>query len=326
VSHANGTFRHCACLYEDDEQFLAAAVPFLTEGLESGQRSLAVTTPHQRALLGAALGARSESVDYADSASFGGVPPRYLAACHRYWKGGAGVRILAGPLWAGRSAREITAWTLMEAALNVTLASTSISMMCSYDAAALGQDIIVNALRTHPERAAGAARSPSAGYSDPAEFARSFGAAPLPDPPATAEAFEFDGDLRELRRFIAGSAVARGMAGGGAQMLVLAASEIGAYLKNRWPASTAVRVWEQQAAAVCDFRQPGGSVTDPFLALRPAGLVPGDGDGLWLANQICDWMEIRPAATGGCAIQMQVPGSQETTGAHPGSPRISDSG
>lgn len=334
MSDAKGTFGHCACLYEHDEQFLAAAVPFLIEGLELGQRALAVGTPRHLALLGPALGARGKDVDYADSAAFGHLPPRYLAACHRYWKGGPGVRILAEPLGAGRSASEITAWTRMEAALNVTFASTSISMMCSYDARALHRDVIANALRTHPERAAGADRSPSAGYTDPAEFARSFGAVPLPDPPATAASFDFDGDLRDLRRFIAGSAAARGLAAGRAQLLVLAASEIGAYLKNRWPASTAVRVWEHQAAAVCDFRQPGGSITDPFLGLRPAGLVPGDGDGLWLANQICDWMEIRPAATGGCAIQMQVsgdqeaqpPGDQETAGSEPGNARIGDPG
>jgi hypothetical protein len=89
-------------------------------------------------------------------------------------------------------------------------------------------------------------------------------------------------------------------------MLILAVSEVGAYLKNQGPGAAAVRAWEQPGAVVCDFRQPGTSISDPFLGLRPASLEPGADDGLWLANQICDWMDIRSDADG-CAIQLQVP-------------------
>jgi hypothetical protein len=38
--------------------------------------------------------------------------------------------------------------------------------------------------------------------------------------------------------------------------------------------------------------------------------VPGDGDGLWLANQICDWMDIRSDPEG-CSIQLQIPSSHD---------------
>ena len=36
------------------------------------------------------------------------------------------------------------------------------------------------------------------------------------------------------------------------------------------PGGAAVRTWEQPGAVVCDFRQPGGSIGDPFLGLRRA--------------------------------------------------------
>jgi hypothetical protein len=352
VSHPEGAFEHCACIYSGDAQFLDTAVPFLAAGLELGQPVLAVTTPAHLELLGAALGARSGEVDYADSASFHRQAARRVAAFHRYWKGSrgaaagalgtagtpgataaargsrpggpGGVRILAEPVWAGRSAREITAWTRMEAALNVTLAPAGISMLCPYDASSLDTGIVANALHTHPVQAAGLLRTPSAGYADPADFARSCDTAPLPAPPATAEAFDFDGDLRGLRRFVAASAAAHGMADDRAGMLVLAVSEVGAYLKSRCPASAAVRTWGQQGAVACDVWQPGGGICDPFLGLRPAELVPADGDGLWLAHQICDWMDIRSSARG-CAIQMQVQGSGDARGttARPGRPGIS---
>jgi len=316
VSRAEGAFEHWACIYDDDSQFLETVLPFLADGLALGEPVLVVTTAANLELLGAALGERSAEVDYAESAFFGRRPPRRVGAFYRYWKGGQDisggrrVRIVAEPVWSGRSAREITAWTRMESALNVTLASTSISMICPYDARTTDAHILADALRTHPAQVAGSRHSPSPQYTDPAAFARSCDARPLAQPPEGAETFGFDGDLRALRRFIAGSAGAHGVSGDRADMLVLAVSEIGAYLKSQWPASATVRTWEQPGSIVCDFRQPGAIISDPFLGLRPAELVPGDGDGLWLANQICDWMEIRSDAAGS-TIQLQIPSSHD---------------
>jgi hypothetical protein len=316
VSRAEGAFEHRACIYDDDSRFLDTALPFLADGLALGEPVLAVTTPANLELLDAALGERSSDVDYAQSAFFGHRPPRRVAAFYRYWQGGQGsqrggrVRILAEPVWAGRSAREITAWTRMEAALNVTLASTSISMICPYDARTTDAGILADALRTHPVQITGSRQGPSPQYADPAGFARSCDTRPLSQPPDGTPSFDFDGDLRSLRRFIVAGASAHGLAGDRADMLVLAVSEVGGYLKNRWAAGATVQTWEQPGGIVCDFRQPGASIDDPFLGLRPAELVPGDGDGLWLANQICDWMDIRSDAEG-CTIQLQVPSSHD---------------
>ena len=287
------TFEHWACVYRDDQQLLQTAVPFLAGGLEAGEPVLAVTSRANLGLIGAALGERAGEVDYAESAFFGRRPPQRVAAFYRYWTRhadarrdgrtgrSAGVRILAEPVWAGRSAREVAAWTRMESALNVALAPASISMVCPYDTSTLDPGIVADALRTHPAQIAGSDLSPSA-------------------------EFGFDGSLRGLRRFIASRADAYGVAGDRAEMLILAVSEVGAYLKNQGRGTATVRTWEQPGAVVCDFCQPGTSISDPFLGLRPASLEPGAGDGLWLANQLCDWMEIRPGAEG-CTIQLQVP-------------------
>jgi MEDS: MEthanogen/methylotroph, DcmR Sensory domain len=308
-----GTFEHWACVYDDDQQLLQTAVPFLARGLAAGEPVLAVTSRANLELIGSALGERAGAVDYAESAFFGRRPPQRVAAFYRYWArhvgdggGSTRVRILAEPVWAGRSAREVAAWTRMESALNVALAPASISMICPYDTRTLDPGIIADALRTHPARIAGPDLSPSAEFTDPAQFVRSCDTGPLAQPPANATEFGFDGSLRGLRQFIASRADAYGVAGDRAEMLILAVSEVGAYLKNQGPGTAAVRAWEQPGAVVCDFRQPGTSIGDPFLGLRPASLEPGAGDGLWLANQICDWMEIRSGAEG-CAIQLQVP-------------------
>ncbi len=316
------TFEHQACIYGSDRQFLAMALPFFESGLSNGEPVLAVTTPANLELISSALGDRGE-VDYAESAFFGRRPPQRMAAFHRYWRRHAGadngtqVRVLAEPVWAGRSAREVAAWTRMESALNVALAGTSVFMICPYDTRVTAPEIVAAARRTHPALADGPHASTSPDYADPTAFADEWDTGPLPDPPASAVVFEFDGDLRGLRRFITSRAAAHGLTGERVGLLVQAAGEVGTFLKNRSPASAAVRTWEHADAVVCDFRQPGGSVGDPFLGLRPAELDPRPGDGLWLTGQICDWIDIRSGADGP-TIRLQVPGRRNAEAAEQG--------
>ena len=318
-----GTFRHQACIYGSDQQFLEMAVPFVDQGLARGEPVLTVTTPANLALVSSALGPRAGDVDYAESAFFGRRPPQRVAAFHRYWKrhapaGGQGqVRVIAEPVWAGRSAREIAAWTRMEAALNVAMAGTSIFMICPYDTRIAGPDIIAGSRRTHPAQMDGSRSSTSADYADPAAFARTCDTGLLAEPPASAAAFQLDGNLRGLRQFIASRAAAYGLTRDRAAMLVQACGEVGSYLKGLAAGGATVRAWEQPGAVVCDFCQPLTSISDPFLGLRPAELEPGPGDGLWLASQICDWVEIRNSADS-CTIRLQVPSRRDEEMAQPG--------
>ncbi len=176
-SQAARTFDHQACLYGSDRQFLEMALPFLETGLANGEPVLAVTTPANLELIGSALGTRADDVDYAESAFFGRRPPQRIAAFHRYaqrhapGRDGAQVRILAEPVWTGRSAREIAAWKRMESALNVALAETSIHMICPYDTRITGLGIVDSARRTDPALAHGPDAIPNPDYADPATFA-----------------------------------------------------------------------------------------------------------------------------------------------------------
>jgi hypothetical protein len=82
-------------------------------------------------------------------------------------------------------------------------------------------------------------------------------------------------------------------------------------------------MWEQPGAVVCDFRQTRASNdrasndSDPFLGLRPAELKPEPGDGLWLAGQICDWIEIRSGQDSG-VIRLHVASRHNEEMAQPG--------
>jgi len=82
---AGGPFQHWACVYDDDQQLVDTAAPFLAAGLAAGQPVLAVTTRANLELIGAAMGERAGDVDYAESAFFGRRPPQRVAAFYRYW-------------------------------------------------------------------------------------------------------------------------------------------------------------------------------------------------------------------------------------------------
>ena len=130
--------------------------------------------PANLELIGAALGERaatwttpSPRSSAAARRARGRVLPLLDQGAPATARGSARVRILAEPVWAGRSAREIAAWTRMESALNVALAPASISMICPYDTRTLDPGIVADALRTHPARIAGSDLSPCRGVHRP---------------------------------------------------------------------------------------------------------------------------------------------------------------
>ena len=284
-SVAARTFDHQACLYGSGEQFLEMALPFLETGLANGEPVLAVTTPANLELISSALGTRADDVDYAESAFFGRRPPQRIAAFHRYFqrhrpgRDGAQIRVLAEPVWTGRSVREIAAWKRMEAALNVALAETSIFMICPYDTRITGPGILDSARRTHPALAHGPDAIPSPDYADPEAFAGESYGRPLPEPPDGSAAFEFDGNLRSLRQFVASRAAAHGLADDRAGLLVQAAGEVGTYLKYLDPGHVAVRTWEQAGAVICDFSKRRPASATRSSACGPPGWRPGRATG-----------------------------------------------
>jgi len=303
------SFAHQACLYGTDDEFLAAAVPFVSDGLASGEPVAAITTSANLDLLNRALGPRAGGLDYAETAYFGRRPARRVAAFDRYLKRhsrrAGQVRILAEPAWTGRSEREIRAWKRMEASLNLIFADTSMWMVCPYDTRLLRPDIVADACRTHPFTVAGRDALPSAGYTDPAAFTGRCDAVPLRPAPGNATAMTFAGDLAGLRHFVHAEVTAHGVAGDDAALFVIAVAEAASYV-GRGGGHVAVTVWETPGAIICDLHRAGGRLADPLLGLRPAEVEqPRSSDGLWLASQVCELVETR-STDAGCTVRLRV--------------------
>lgn len=166
---------HRALAYASDEEFLAAAVPFLDEGIERSHALLAVTTQTQIKLLRDVLEDRSKYVEFADSLDWYSSPneamDRYREFVKQKFEAGlAWIRIVGEPVWAGRSDAEIAAWTRYESLINLSLASSPATIVCPYDARSLPEAVVADARRTHPEVAHGGDASASPSYQDAERF------------------------------------------------------------------------------------------------------------------------------------------------------------
>ncbi|RJL31957.1 sensor histidine kinase [Bailinhaonella thermotolerans] len=304
---------HQGNIYGSDEEFLAMAVPFAEQGLAAGEPVLAATTARNIELLYDALGPAAEEVDYAETAYFGRRPPQRVAAFHRYWldaskrNGGRHVRIIAEPVWNGRSTRDVLAWKRMESALNLVLAPTGIWMICPYDSRVVPDDVLLAAEQTHPSCMQGDRAEESGHFVDPLRFFAECDT-PLPPPPADAATLR-DAGFRSLRDFLSAQAAARGIRSQRAMLLVTAVNEAVTYLSSRSAARPTVRLWTSPGALLCQIDQPGAEIDDPILGLRAPTLTEAPGDGMWLTRQICDHVDIRNTPRG-ATIRLHFPTSR----------------
>jgi transcriptional regulator with XRE-family HTH domain len=161
--------------YRSEEEFLAAVVPFLAEGLERSEYLLVVTTKAKIGLLRDTIDGRSERVDFVDSADLYRSPREAFTRYRTFVKesfgaGASWIRIVGEPVWAGRSGAEIAAWTRYESLINVALASSPATIVCAYDLRSLPMEVVTDAHRTHPQVAHGNAAVESPAYQEPEDF------------------------------------------------------------------------------------------------------------------------------------------------------------
>ncbi|MQA87108.1 MAG: hypothetical protein GEV03_21395 [Streptosporangiales bacterium] len=298
-------FVHQASVYGSDEEFLAMALPFVEDGLGLGEPVLATTTSANIRLLSDALGARAPLVNYIESIHFGPRPPERVAAFNRYWRqhvstdSGRHVRILAEPIWTGRSEREVTAWKYMDSSVNAIFSATNVWMICPYDTRAVDPDIVDAARRTHPELVMRDAVVASAAYTDPALFHPDGDSGDLPPPRGRPATLHFDVDqLPAVRDEVSSYAGRHGVPHARAVDFVFAVNEVATNAIEHGAGHGTLRLWTEQDELLCEVTD---QVTDTagwrrlhhFAGYLPGHPIESRGRGLWLARQLCDLVEIR---------------------------------
>ena len=99
-------------------------------------------------------------------------------------------------------------------------------------------------------------------------------------------------DLSALRRLVSQRARAAGLDADRGDDLMLAANEVATNSVRYGGGHGSLRVWQDDRALICEVRD-GGHLGDPLAGRRrPRGDQLG-GRGLWLANQVCDLVQLR---------------------------------
>jgi anti-sigma regulatory factor (Ser/Thr protein kinase) len=296
-----GGYRHEAFLYSGMPEFLSGTLSFIRRAVSAGDPVLVVVSAAKIGLLRQQLAAEAGHVTFADMADVGGNPARIIALWQNFTAGNAGAAQLCGigePVSPGRSPAELAECQLHEALLNVAFdADTPLWLLCPYDLEALAAAVIDEAQRAHPFVAHGDQRRPSSAF-EPIDLAAPFDR-PLPPPAAGAASMAFgSGDLRRLRAFVAGHAERAGLGNESATGVVLAVSELASNSIRHGGGHGELRIWTEGHVLICEVSD-GGHITSPLVGrLRPPAPDSAGGAGLWLANQLCDLVQISSSARG----------------------------
>jgi anti-sigma regulatory factor (Ser/Thr protein kinase) len=291
-------FRHEAFLYGGAEEFLDGALRFIEDGLRAGEPTMAMVAPARITALREALGTDAERVCFADMRRVGANPARIIPAWAEFLATSPPGRRrgIGEPIWPGRAPAELTEAQHHELLLNLALErSDGLWVLCPYDVSQLSPDVIAAAHHSHPVVSNGHPTQLSADVRSEVATAVLSGA--LPSPPGAVDSLTFDVDrLHQVRGFVARRADAILDARRAADF-VLAVDEVATNSLRYGGGSGVLRLWDDERVLVCDVRDRG-YLTDPMVGrVRPAREQIG-GRGLWIANQLCDLVQIRSGSAG----------------------------
>lgn len=297
-------FRHEALVYEDADEYLAGTVPFLREAIAVGEPALVAVGPGQTELLEAELGDDGKRVRFADMEELGRNPAWIIP----FWRdfvdesGGRPVRGIGEPVWAARSPAALEECQRHESLLNVAFAPhPAWSLLCPYDAGSLDSEVLEKVAHSHP-RIAREGRMEESGLFEPAPdcFA---GELPPPAVPPDVLTFGLEG-LSEVRRRVASAAEKVGLDPRGVDDLVTAASELAANSVVHGGGHGVLRLWRENGSLLAEV-EDGGRIEEPLVGRLRPGIAQEGGRGLWLANQLCDLVQIRSGERG-TKVRLQV--------------------
>ncbi len=294
---AHRGFRHQALIYGDSDEYLAGTIPFLREGLDAGQRALVAVGPEQTELLRGELGGEAELVHFADMREVGRNPASIIPLWRDFAdESGVGpVRGIGEPVWASRSAAALEECRRHECLLDVAFGSgLAWDLLCPYDAGSLGEEVIDSVAHSHPCLQREGRSLPSSSF----ERDQDCFAGVLPPPAVAPEVLAFGlAGLGEVRRRVAAAAERAGMDAPGVADLVTATSELAANSVVHGGGNGTLRLWCEDERLLAEV-EDRGVIEEPLVGrIRPLVSQEG-GRGLWLANQLCDLVQIRSGEDG----------------------------
>jgi anti-sigma regulatory factor (Ser/Thr protein kinase) len=295
MEHAG--FQHRALIYEGVEEYLEGTVPFLRAALEAGRPALVAVRRERAERLKAELRCDIGRLRFVCAEEV----VRNPAAVLPLWRDfvdenqGTPVRGVSEMVWADRSPAEMEECHRHEALLNLAFAESGPwSLLCPYDACSLADDELERAATTHKLISREGRTEESAAFDY--EFDSLAGRLPPPRGRADTLAFGLT-ELSEVRRRAAAAAERAGMDSRTVADLVTATSELAANSVMHGGGAGTLRLWRENGSLLVEVEDEGRIEEQLVGRLRP-GVYQEGGRGLWLANQLCDLVQIRSGEAG----------------------------
>jgi anti-sigma regulatory factor (Ser/Thr protein kinase) len=293
-------FSHEAFLYADLAEFLDETCGFVREGLERDEAVLVATGGERLAGLRTFFGSEPD-VQLVEMGEVGANPARIIPVWRDFLDehvaAGRSVRGIGEPIWAGRSAAELDECHEHESLLNLAFgAGPGWRLLCPYDVGALPDEVIEEARTNHPLVLDGGRWSTSDGYHPGS--ARRLRPRPLPPPSQQPDELAFGiGDLAAVRRAVGQRCDDEGLTASRTDDMVLCADELAANSLLHGGGDGVLRLWREPDALVCEVSD-SGTIADPLVGRASPSVDQLGGRGVWLANQLCDLVQVRSDASG----------------------------
>ncbi|HVL91208.1 MAG TPA: sensor histidine kinase [Actinomycetota bacterium] len=289
-------FRHEALVYDGPDAFAGVVGPFVADALAADEPVLVMTPPDRIDTLRRYLGDDAARVRFEDMTGVGRNPARIIPAWQAFAEehSGRSVRGVGEPAWAGRSPDELEECRLHESLINLAFrGSDGFWLACPYDGSSLDAPVLEDAHRTHPL----AGGTPLISYAGVEDAAGLF-AEQLPVPPASAERLDYDNETaRSVRRFATEIAQRAGLDAVASANFALTAHELAINSVVHGGGGGTIDAWITPTALIGEVRDRG-LIADPLTGrIRPSVDVEG-GRGIWLANQLCDLVQLRSSRAG----------------------------
>jgi anti-sigma regulatory factor (Ser/Thr protein kinase) len=301
MNAVHATFRHQAFLYAGADEFLGGALPFLREGIAAREPILVVVDAAKIRALRAALGADAGCVRFADMAHVGANPARIIPAWQEFVDEhaveGRQFRGIGEPIWAERSAAELAECQRHESLLNLAFSGAPAWwLLCPYDTKALDTLVIDEARRSHPWVLNGAGDEQSHQYRGLEASATS----EVPLPPLGDHTVDIAFDPRALgtvRRFTMQHATEAGLTDVQVADLVLVVNEIATNSLRHGGGRGVLRIWHENGSVIAEVSD-SGYVSQALVGRVKPTVQRENGRGMWLANQLCDLVQLRSSPQG----------------------------
>jgi anti-sigma regulatory factor (Ser/Thr protein kinase) len=293
---SSAAFHHEAVFYEGDDQLVDRSLAFVHEGLARSEPVLVMVGSRKLELLRAALGSHAANVHLVDMEVVGRNPARIIPAWSRFVAenagSGGGMRGIGEPIWAERTACELSECQLHESLINLAFAAADdFRLICPYDTAALPDHVIAEARRSHPVVSYDGTEQVSHDYSGIDKVVAGF-ATSLSEPPAEAEELRVTlPALRAARRLVWRRAEEAGL-GDRSEDFMLAVNEVLSNSLQHAGEGGTLRLWHDPQGLVCEVRD-SGHISQPLIGREEPGIGQVGGHGMWLVNLVCDLVQVR---------------------------------